>query len=773
MSGSNILLAINNDLEAEKIKQILSSADYKVTTINEFENTPSTTSLDIKNNPDIINPFKPNSVDLILTDNQFKDETSAKKTLEAITKNNNMQLVQLTSESDLSPVNDADLLENTIYLSRPFTPRELLLTVEMAFYKKRMYKALLESEDKYRLLIENADDPIAIINYNGEFILVNRSAARFFGSEEETFPGKTMWDLFPSKHADPQMNSIRNVIETDKGQIIESETIIGGKKYYFSTNIQPMPVKKGEIGAVQLIARDITPMKIVQNALEKSEEKFREVFNNANDGISLHIIDDNGLPGNFAEVNDVVCERLGYSKEELLEMGPRDIITSETKKQFHEIMEKLTTDGRATFEAVQITKNGERVVTEISNHLFNLQGKKMIMSISRDISDRKRTEDQLLRILAGIEGTADSIGISMPDGTHFYHNQSFDELFGYSVEELNEPLGQVKLFADQDLGLHIFQTIMGGNSWDGELEMVDRAGTIFPVFIRANAIKNNNDEVIGLIGVLNDISERKRVEYALKESEEKFRNLAETAVDAIIIIDREEKIVFCNRSLERIFDYSEEEILDEYLDTLIPKRYIEDFQVKLDYYHQSDLELGNVFESFGMRKDGSEFPLEMSLNTWKAEGEIYTTFIIRDITQRKLNEFKLKMREDIFQLMSENIEEVFWIIDPLTGQILYMSPSYQKIWGQPIENLYQNPRSWIESIHPHDQDKFIHHIFGKNGRTSHHRGGIECRVLRPDRDERLIKVRAFPVINQNKEIYRRVGIATDISSIRRKGMNRE
>ena len=766
MTGTNILLAIDNNLEENKIKRILSSADYHTISVSEFGKNHS---LDFKeNNTSNISPdfnyINPNTVDLILIDELFEREQLIQSVFKELYNENHVPLINITSNSDDTLFENLD--SNIISLNRPFKSRELLLTVEMAFYMKKMDDALHESENKYRLLIENADDPIAIITYEGKFLLVNDSAARFFGCEKENFPGKTMWDLFCKEQADSQMKSVRNTIETGEGRIIESETVIQGKNYYFSSNIQPMPVKNGETGLVQLIARDITSMKTVQNDLKKSEEKFREVFNNANDGISLQSIDENGLPGKFCEVNDIVCERLGYTKEELLKMTPKDLINDETKNKMQGIMDELTAEGRATFEAVQMTKNGDSIVTEINNHLFNLQGKKMIMSITRDITERKKNEDQLLRILAGIEGTGDAIGISMPDGSHFYHNQSFNELLGYSVDELNVPLGPVSLFADQDLGNHIFQTIMSGNSWDGELEMIDKAGRIFPALMRANAIKNLDNQVIGLIGVMNDITERKRVEYALKTSEEKFRNLAETAVDAIIIIDIEEKIVFSNRSLERIFEYSEEEILGEYLDTLIPKNYIEDFQLKLDYYHQNDSELGNYFESFGMRKDGSEFPLEMSLNTWEAEDEIYTTFIIRDITQRKLNEFKMKMREDIFQLMSENIEEVFWIIDPLTGQILYMSPSYKKIWGETIENLYKNPRSWIESIHPQDMDKFISYIFGKNGSTNRHREGIECRVIRPDNDLRWIKVRAFPVINQNKEIYRRIGIATDITITR-------
>lgn len=771
MSGSNIIIAMEDDLETEKINHILSSNDYHIIPFPSSENENSTYSAveyGQLNSVDL-NYSDSESVNLALIDEVLMNEPYMENVLEKINNNNPMPVVCITSDSNNIPV-DSALGKNTLCLPRPFNTRELLLTVEMAFYKMKMKKALSESEDKYRLLIENADDPIAIINYDGQFIMANNSAARFFGFTKEEFSGKTLWDLFPPERADSLIESIRTVIETGKGKIIENETTINDAKYYFSSNIQPMPVRNGEKGLVQLIARDITPLKIAENALKKSEEKFREVFNNANDGISLHVVDENGVPGNFTEVNDVVCHRLGYTRDELLQMGPKDIISTETTDKMPEVIEKLNTDGWATFESVQITKSGSNIVTEISNHLFNLQGKKMIMSISRDISHRKQNEDELLRILAGIEGTGDAIGIAMPDGSHFYHNHSFAELFGYSIEELNKPLGPLKLFADQKLGNRILRIIMAGNDWNGELEMVNKSGRVFPVSLRANAIKNHEGNVIGLSGVLNDITDRKKFENILKTSEEKFRNLAETAIDAIIMVDIDEKIVFCNRSLERIFEYSEEEILGEYLDTLIPKRYIEDFQIKLDYYNQHNLEPGNVFESYGMRKDGSEFPLEMSLNTWKTDDEIFTTFIIRDITQRKLNEFKLKMREDIFQLMAQNIDEVFWLIDPLTGQILYMSPSYHKIWGQSIENLYQNPRSWIESIHPHDKDKFVSHIFGKNEKTSQNREETECRVIRPDGQEVWIKVRAFPVINQNKEIFRRVGIATDISAIRNDGI---
>ncbi|MGZ4857767.1 MAG: PAS domain-containing protein, partial [Methanobacteriaceae archaeon] len=402
---------------------------------------------------------------------------------------------------------------------------------------------------------------------------------------------------------------------------------------------------------------------------------------------------------------------------------------------------------------------------EISSHFFNLHGKEMLLSIARDLSDRKQNETDLLRILTAIDGTSDAISMSMPDGKHFYQNQAFTNLFGYSVDELNYSLGPVKLYDNPKIGRSVFDTIMHGNGWDGEVKMVDKNDRHFPVHLRANAIKNEQGGVIGLIGIHTDIKDRKRVEIALQESEEKFRTLAQSAVDAIIITDHLDRIVFCNSSMERIFEYENEKVIGQYIDMLIPQRHTEQFQQKIDRYLHKN-EIGNVFEFYGLRKDGSEFPIEISLNTWEAADEIYTTFIIRDITLRKLNEFKFKMREEIFQLMAKNMEEVFWNIDPLNGQILYMSPSYHKIWGRSVDNLYQNPRSWLDSIHYEDKDRFIAYIFGKPASDQSVKG-IQCRVIRPDGEVRWISVRAFPVINQNKEIYRIVGLAKDITTIKK------
>ena len=139
-----------------------------------------------------------------------------------------------------------------------------------------MEKALYDSERKYKLLIENADDPIAIVKDDGTFLLVNESGAKYLGGVPRDICGKTMWDVFPREQADSQMKSIRKVIETGTDLVIEEKTIINHKEKWFNTKLQPITDANGLISSVQLIARDITKNKNIEHDLVSRENFFQE-----------------------------------------------------------------------------------------------------------------------------------------------------------------------------------------------------------------------------------------------------------------------------------------------------------------------------------------------------------------------------------------------------------------------------------------------------------------------------------------------------------------
>ncbi len=132
-------------------------------------------------------------------------------------------------------------------------------------------------------------------------------------------------------------------------------------------------------------------------ALVESEQKFRELFNNANDAIFLYPLSDEAIPGKFLEVNDIACQKLGYSRAELLNMTPLDIVGPEDLNAMPKIYKKSIRQEHITYEKVHVTKSGLRIPVEVNSHTFLRNGQKAVLSIARDVTDRKRAEETIRR----------------------------------------------------------------------------------------------------------------------------------------------------------------------------------------------------------------------------------------------------------------------------------------------------------------------------------------------------------------------------------------
>ena len=135
---------------------------------------------------------------------------------------------------------------------------------------------------------------------------------------------------------------------------------------------------------------------MAEDTLQESEEKYRELFNNANDMISLSLMDDDGFPGKFIDVNRVGVERLGYTYEEFMDMTPADIIVEDKQSILSSTATIMSDNENHEFEIIHQTKDGKRIPVEVSNHLFDLRGKKVALAISRNITERKLAEEALL-----------------------------------------------------------------------------------------------------------------------------------------------------------------------------------------------------------------------------------------------------------------------------------------------------------------------------------------------------------------------------------------
>ncbi|MCF7797090.1 MAG: PAS domain S-box protein [Lentisphaeria bacterium] len=140
--------------------------------------------------------------------------------------------------------------------------------------------------------------------------------------------------------------------------------------------------------------QDITARKEIELALQQSEEKFREIFSNANDAIFIHTILPDGRAGKYIEVNEVACRRLGYSRDELLQLGPADIRAPEFAAITDDLLQEMIQKERYSTELVHQTKTGETFPVEVNTHVFDLAGEKVVLAVARDISRRRQMEEE-------------------------------------------------------------------------------------------------------------------------------------------------------------------------------------------------------------------------------------------------------------------------------------------------------------------------------------------------------------------------------------------
>ena len=264
------------------------------------------------------------------------------------------------------------------------------------------------------------------------------------------------------------------------------------------------------------------------------------------------------------------------------------------------------------------------------------------------------------------------------------------------------------------------------------------------------------------IGVKELAVKVERTESLLNESEERFRSLVDSATDAIVVAGRLGLIVSWNRSASKLFGYADEEVIGQPLTLLMPARYHQAHEqglARMESTGKGRL-MGSALEVHGRKKDGTEFPIELSLAAWRTTDSTYYSGIIRDISERKKAEREVQEVQERFRQLAEHIRGVFWMTDPAKQDMLYISSGYEEIWGRSCESLYASPLSWLEAIHPEDRARVFEAATHKQAVGTYDE---QYRILRPDGVIRWICDRAFPIRDASGTVYRIVGFAEDIT----------
>jgi len=304
---------------------------------------------------------------------------------------------------------------------------------------------------------------------------------------------------------------------------------------------------------------------------------------------------------------------------------------------------------------VQLFVNSDRVYNNLGQHIGN------IIAFS-DITERKQTEEKILTYKHALDSSTDAIGISTPEGVHYYQNRTFDKMFG----DLGNRHPSSSIYANEEIGREVFESIMAGNDWISEIEMVGKNNEKLDILLRAYAVKYEG-KITALVGVHTDISERKQAIEALQNSEDRLSKIMITAIDGMWDWNLQTNDVYYDPRYYKMAGYEPNEF-DHKLVEFQKRVHPEDInRVMRNAEKHLKGEADRFMEEFRFRKKNGDWlwiSARGKIVEWDESGKA-SRFIgtHTEITDRKLAENALTESEERFRTFMENSTDASSLYD--------------------------------------------------------------------------------------------------------------
>jgi PAS domain S-box-containing protein len=406
----------------------------------------------------------------------------------------------------------------------------------------RAAEALQVSEQNLRLHIENSFDVIFTLKGSGEFAYLSPAWERHFGIPVNEALGRPFAEFVHPEDVPPLVGYLERVMGSGQSATTPPYRVrkADGSWRWIVSNGTPYIDPKGVPQFIG-VGRDITENMASEAILRESEEKYRTLFDNAGDAIFIHNADEEMLA-----VNALACERLGYSHAELMSMPTGAVDAPGQSQHVPERIGKLVEQGQLTFETEHQRKDGSIVPTEVSARLITWHGQPAVMSICRDITERKKVEDALRlserRLAYAVSATSEAIWEWNYQTGKTYYSPHWYAMLGYGDQEFAMTFEVFQeLCHPEDLQPTLERingalTAPDGKGYEAEFRMRTRDGQWVWILGRGNVMERDSSGRPRLIcGTNIDITERKRIEEDLNFSEQKFRTLFENLAEGVAL----------------------------------------------------------------------------------------------------------------------------------------------------------------------------------------------------------------------------------------------
>lgn len=567
--------------------------------------------------------------------------------------------------------------------------------------RREMQEQLRKREQEYRrlllefrALLDAIPDNLTLQTPDLKIVWANRGAAAGINKEVPELIGRHCYELWHGRKEPCLVCPVQRAFQS--GKMEEDTVTTPDGRVWFLRGI-PIKDEQGKVQNVVEMGRDITSSFKAQRELQESEEKFRTLFNLVPDGI---FIEDE--KGNVLECNLAGARLYGYTPSEIIGKNIRHLVPEEFARTLPEVI--CEDSGGVFLERRSKRKDGSIFPSEIATRFYEIQGQRRLIAFVRDITERKRGEEalrlerdkaqQYLNIAGVIIVVLDS------DGKVSLINKRGCEVLGYPEEEI---VGRnwFEAFIPARVRSEVratFAKLMSEEMAQAEYfenHMVTRNGKERLIAWQNAVLRDHYGKPMGTLSSGEDITEKRQVSEALRESEEKYRTLVENLSEGVDIVDSRENFIFANPACERIFGVSPGGLLGRNIKEFLPPESSKIFEEETGKRKRG---ISSQYEVCIRRENGEERDLLVSgVPRFGDHGKfIGTMAIISDITEKKRLEKKAEQaRSDFLFAVSHELKTPLFLMATAQEMISTLPPGkrperfleYEELWNRNLFRL--------------------------------------------------------------------------------------
>ena len=447
-----------------------------------------------------------------------------------------------------------------VSLNRLQTETEVLVQaiVRDVTDRKMMEDRLKQSEEYYRTLVETSPEAIVMIDTKGYLEFASPRAYDLFGVDRsQPVPGTSILQWVSSEDHAVVLERFREAFTNQVEPYSREYHLVrnDGTTFWAEIATAALNGASGIPTGLLLVCRDVTERRKTERALRESEERFARLSDAAFEGI---VISKNGK---VLDLNSQFARMLGYELSEMIGLDAKQFIAPGS---YDLVMQHMRTGNEEPYEHLALKKDGSIFPVEVRAKMIELEGESVRLTALRDITARKKMEEDLRIVWRSAEQSPASMLITDTAGIIQYVNPQFLESSGFTMDEvigkkpsiLKSGLTPAETYSD------LWNTVQNGGIWRGELCNKRKNGEFFWESASISGVKNEDGDITHFVAVKIDITDRKKAEGALRRSEEKFRALIENSSDGIVVLNASLESTYRGPSRKRILGYEENEKAD-------------------------------------------------------------------------------------------------------------------------------------------------------------------------------------------------------------------